>query len=174
MSRYSEQQSTKCSYQAIPEIELQFHKPEKKPCDLSDIAFLAPFIVFSVIAISTVFYKIHEHWDIYTCFWYSCQALIGAVYNIPEGKDSITKSFTLFLYFLGGSFVYAAIAAYANSIVERAVSSAKDIVRLELDQDGDGIITRRERIHYYCNECLLALNWNERKYRQQMMQFVPS
>ena len=80
-------------------------------------------------------------------------------------EDRLSRSFTLFLYVLGSTYVYAAVAAYANLIAERAVKSARDIVYMERveDLDYNGVIRPRHWVAYFCNLVFNALDWNHNK-----------
>lgn len=132
---------------------------------LSDLSVLAPTIILVTIIAASVFYRRYNEWEISTAVYYACQTVAGIMYGVPGGEDRISKSFTLFLYFLGATYIYAFIAAYANLIAERAVNSAKDIVLMERveDLDNDGVILPRDWIVYFCNLIGQALDWNNNK-----------
>jgi hypothetical protein len=136
------------SYVTIPESDTEQNKKSCLRCDdiFSNVAVLAPFTIFITISGATLFYKLHHNWDISTCIYYSCQAVIGVVYGVPEETDQASKIFTMILYLLGTTIIYAVIAEYTNIIVERAMKSANDISRMETVQDlnGDGRISRYE------------------------------
>jgi hypothetical protein len=103
-----------------------------------------------------------------TAVYYACQTVVGNMYGEPEEVDKMSQSFSLFLYFLGATYVYAAIAAYANLIAERTVQSAKDIVLMEhVENLNNGIILPRHWLVYWCNKVCNALNWNHNKYVRQ-------
>jgi hypothetical protein len=133
---------------------------------LSDLAILAPLIVVITIGVSAIFYRCYNGWEYSTSLYYACQTIVGIMYGVPEGEDRISQSFTLFLYFLGTTYIYAAIAAYANLVAERTVKSAKDIVLIENVRDltnNAGVILPRQWIKYFCNIACNALDWNHKK-----------
>jgi hypothetical protein len=72
----------------------------------------------------------------------------------------------LVLYFLGSTYIYAAVAAYANIVAERALASAKDIVHMEKVEDlnHDGFISPFEWGVFFVNRFFSVLNWNENKF----------
>jgi len=132
---------------------------------LSELSVLAPLIICITILISSGFYRYYNGWETTTSIYYACQTVVGVMYGIPEGEDRLSRSFTLFLYFLGSTYVYAAVAAYANLIAERAVKSARDIVYMERveDLDYNGVIRPRHWVAYFCNLVFNALDWNHNK-----------
>lgn len=157
------------SYNSIPDIDFTESSDKMKTCGLdsikTDLTILAPLLIFGIISVGTIFYKIDQDWDFSTCVYFAAQALVGVMYGVPEETSRISKVVTLFIYFLGSTFVYAAISEYANIIAERAVQSAKDIVRMESVQDvyGDGYISPRNWFRFCVNRALSAVNWNKRK-----------
>lgn len=88
------------------------------------------------------------------------------MYGVPEEKDRYSQIFSLLLYFLGATYIYAAIAAYADIITERAVALSKDVARMDnvIDLDGDGVISCSEWMTYFHSRLFSILNWNENKY----------
>ena len=131
---------------------------------LSELSILVPFVVLSAIIISTIFYNKYNKWELSTSLYFSCQALVGIMYEVPAEDDRGSQLFTLILYILGSTCIYGAIAAYVNLIAERAVQSAKDIVLMEsIESSRNGIIRPRDWCLYMCNKICYALDWNNNK-----------
>jgi hypothetical protein len=132
---------------------------------MTEIAILAPIIVVITISVSTIFYRCYDGWEFSTSLYFACQTIVGIMYGVPE-EDRKSQGYTLLLYFLGSTYIYAAIAAYANLIAERTVASAKDIALMEHveDLDNRGVILPRDWVVYACNKFCNALDWNHNKY----------
>jgi hypothetical protein len=161
--------SSSFQYEPIPDQSVEIEAKTSRLLwihgAMSDISKLAPIIIVVTLAISSLFFKFYHGWEYSTSLYFAVQALVGVMYGEPEEDDRISQSVTLFLYFLGATYIYAAIAAYANLVAERTVKSARDIVHMEQveDLDNDGIIVPRDWVVYFCNRFFNALDWNNHK-----------
>jgi hypothetical protein len=161
------------NYQSIPDASSSAPRRQKAPIleekatsPLAKLYVLAPLLIITTITVASLFYKFYHNWEMSTCVYYACQILIGVMYGVPAETDRYSQMFSLLLYFLGATYIYAAIAAYANIITERAVASSKDVARMDnvTDLDGDGVLSCGEWMTFIYNRILSAMNWNQNKY----------
>ena len=133
---------------------------------LSDLCIRASVVIAVTIAISTICFKYYNGWETSTSLFFACQTIVGIMYGEPEETDRLSQSLTMLLYFLGSTYMYVAVAAYASLIAERTVKSARDIVLLEQVDDLENNDTPRHRslLIRACNHISTALDWHDNKY----------
>ena len=118
--------------------------------------------------LGSIFYSTHENWDIYTSTFYSTQALLGCMYGVPNNIDMFSNVFTLILFIYGSTMLAGALGVLATTVVDNATKQERRRMKLysPIDEDNDGIVGINDWVHFYINNILVTVGWNEhyRKY----------
>lgn len=177
--------SLKQRYQEIHEEEIlldgrsTIDKIKKQPipnCCMS-LLFIVPFIFISSVLLGSLFYCLHEDWDIYTSIFYTTQALLGCMYGVPGTVDDMASNiFTLLIFVYGSTLLAGSIGYLATNAVDYAIKQQRQRLKLytPVDEDHDGIVGLIDWLQFYINNTLVFIGWNNhhRKYLTFIAMFV--